>query len=383
LLQALDQIISVSGAHFKAIQSGQMTFFGSIQGVEEHIVLPMVADVDRREKLEWEKELIGLYVSDHPLSPYLAVMTEAVTHFSAQLKEASPTEKVTVAGMVTKFRTHVTKDGKAMGFATIEDLQGTIELVLFPRSWEAHNEKIRPDTVLLVTGKPDTVSGDPKVLVDKLEEIDLTKPLKKKSGDKKAVKTPAESQEETNSMSKEAPEPDWSQMPPMPDELFDADYRNDTQPAASIAEPRPDWPQTGIDGSTPPINSKANQTADATIGWGSIGIAEKTGTTAEQMESTVNAVVPDDYVPQRITVSLLPTGDKDRDKARLVRVHTILTAHPGKDKFGFLLFENDRRYQMDFPNHNTRVCDEVLTTLKLVVGEENVRIDETIFTGGE
>ncbi len=224
LLQALDQIISVSGSHFKAILSGQMTFFGTIQGVEEHIVLPMVSEVDRREKLDWEKELIGLYVSDHPLSPYMAYMTEAVTHFSAQLKEANPKEKVTVAGMVTKFRSHVTKDGKAMGFATIEDVQGFVELVIFPRAWEACSDKIRTDAVVLVTGKPDCESGDPKVLVDKLEEIDLTKPPKKKNNTKKKpdeVEEPASPEKPDNlpdEPAMEMSEPDWSVMPPSADE---------------------------------------------------------------------------------------------------------------------------------------------------------------------
>jgi DNA polymerase III subunit alpha len=374
LLQALDQLISVSGSHFKAALSGQMTFFGSIQGVEEHIVLPMVSEIDRREKLEWEKELIGLYVSDHPLSPYLAVMTEAVTHFSGQLKEANPNEKVTVAGMVTKFRPHVTKDGKAMGFATIEDLQGTIELILFPRTWDACSDKIRPDAVVLVTGKPDIGTGDPKVLVDKLEEIDLTKPLKKKNGDKNPPKTFKEPESEPLKMQNDTPEPDWSELPPIEEDFNIPETPDSRQNLHGIAESRSQWPDFGTNVSKSSPEAATIEAVNPSNGWGSMGSGMLTTMKPVQESKPVEPSIPDDYIPRRITVSLMPTGDKERDKARLVRVHTILTAHPGKDKFNFLMFENDRQYQMDFPNHNTHVCDDVLTTLKLVVGEENITI---------
>ncbi|HZU87193.1 MAG TPA: DNA polymerase III subunit alpha, partial [Anaerolineaceae bacterium] len=133
LLDALDQIISVSASHFRALQSGQMSFFGNIEGIEEHICLPEFVSSDQRELLQWEKELIGLYVSDHPLSPYLPMLQRKVTHSSAQLGEAANKERVVVAGMVNHWRRHQTKDGKSMGFVTLEDVQGNIELVLFPR----------------------------------------------------------------------------------------------------------------------------------------------------------------------------------------------------------------------------------------------------------
>ena len=138
LLEALDQILSVSASHFRAAESGQLSFFGSIAGVEEEIELPYAPGVDTREQLEWERELLGLYVSDHPLTPYLPTCKRKVTHFSGQLSEVSNKEKVIVAGMVTRFRNHQTKTGKAMGFVTLEDIQGSIELVVFPKAWELY-----------------------------------------------------------------------------------------------------------------------------------------------------------------------------------------------------------------------------------------------------
>ncbi len=178
LLEALDQMLSVSASHFRAASSGQLSFFGAFAEVIDDIVLPFAASLDTREQLEWERDLLGLYVSDHPLSPYLPALRRRVTHFSATLADVHNKEKVSVAGMVTRFRNHQTKSGKAMGFATIEDIQGPIELVLFPRTWEKYSKLVAPDRVLIAEGKVDAESGDPKLLVDRLEELDLEEALK-------------------------------------------------------------------------------------------------------------------------------------------------------------------------------------------------------------
>ncbi len=167
MLSILDQIISISTSHFRASDVGQMSMFGASTGLSEEIILPRLApEVNRREMLEWEKELIGLYVSDHPLSPVMDALAQVVTHFSGQLGEAAPSEKVRVAGIVSRVRPHTTKTGKNMGFVTLEDVQGIIELVVFPRIWEQHWQAFEVDRVVLVDGKMDPQGGDPKVLVD-------------------------------------------------------------------------------------------------------------------------------------------------------------------------------------------------------------------------
>ncbi|MBE3040421.1 MAG: DNA polymerase III subunit alpha, partial [Chloroflexi bacterium] len=172
LLAALDQIISVSSAHFRAVQSGQLSFFGTIAGVEEDIILSSAPNLDKREQLEWERELLGLYVSDHPLVPYMPVLKNKITHFSAQLGEAANKEKVVVAGMVTKFRRFLTKDQKPMGFVTLEDIQGNIELVFFPRTWAQYSNLVETDVVISAEGRVDAAQGDPKVLVDKIKIVE-------------------------------------------------------------------------------------------------------------------------------------------------------------------------------------------------------------------
>ena len=90
-------------------------------------------EYSRKELLAWEKELLGLYVSDHPLNPVMSELHDVVTHFSSQLSEASPEERIRIAGLIIRIRHHQSKAGKPMAFVTLEDLQGTVDLVIFPR----------------------------------------------------------------------------------------------------------------------------------------------------------------------------------------------------------------------------------------------------------
>lgn len=169
LLAGLDRIVSVSQSHFKAAEVGQMSMFGMLPAsAVDEITLPAADETfTRREILGWERDLIGMYVSDHPLGPVMDLLTRTVTHFSAQLPEGSPGEKVRVAGLVVRVRKHNTKTGKEMGFVTLEDIQGNLELVVFPRTWEQVRDKFELEKVVVVDGRLDTEGGsDVKILVD-------------------------------------------------------------------------------------------------------------------------------------------------------------------------------------------------------------------------
>jgi DNA polymerase III alpha subunit len=168
LIAGIDQIAASSASHFKAADSGQMSLFGAHTGIVDEIRLPAITqEVNRREILNWERELLGLYVSDHPLSPVMDKLTQAVSHFAGQLGEAAHGEAIRVAGLVVRIRHHQTKAGKPMAFATLEDIQGNIELVVFPRTWEKYQKVLVMDQIVMVDGKVDNPGGgEPKILVD-------------------------------------------------------------------------------------------------------------------------------------------------------------------------------------------------------------------------
>ena len=94
LLEALDRIIAVSALAFRAKDLGQMSLFGAHTGVVEEIALPPVnGEISRREILNWERELIGLYVSDHPLSPVMAELTGQLPISPANSRKQSRKKK--------------------------------------------------------------------------------------------------------------------------------------------------------------------------------------------------------------------------------------------------------------------------------------------------
>jgi DNA polymerase-3 subunit alpha len=169
LLENLDRIVAISSSHFKAADMGQMSLFGADTGLVEKIHLPPAAvDITRREQLNWERELIGVYITDHPLSPVMDAIQQNVTHFSSELAEAQAQQVVRVAGLITRIRPHTTKKGAPMAFVTLEDLQGNIDLVIFPRTWQKVEEFVQWDAIVMVDGKVDTYGAEPKVLVDKI-----------------------------------------------------------------------------------------------------------------------------------------------------------------------------------------------------------------------
>jgi DNA polymerase-3 subunit alpha len=179
LLDAMDRIMSISASHFKAADSGQMSLFGPQTGLVQAIELPpSTTDVTRREQLNWERDLIGLYVSDHPLSPVMDAIRQNISHTAAELVEAQHQQVVRVAGLVTRIRHHTTKRGEPMAFATIEDYQGNIDLVIFPRTYAKFQDLIQWDNIIMVDGKVDARGSEPKVLADRItSELDQVVPL--------------------------------------------------------------------------------------------------------------------------------------------------------------------------------------------------------------
>jgi DNA polymerase-3 subunit alpha len=170
MLASVDRIIAASASHFRAAEAGQMSLFGAATGVQaETITLPENIKVDRKEMLNWERELIGLYLSDHPLSGHTELLTKAVSHNSITLNDAAHEERVRVAGMVTAARPYKTKTDKMMGFVTIEDMQGTVELVIFPKTWDKTRALCEQGKVIVVDGKVDSSSQPPKILVDEIK----------------------------------------------------------------------------------------------------------------------------------------------------------------------------------------------------------------------
>ena len=86
-----------------------------------------------------------------------------------------------------------------------------------------------------------------------------------------------------------------------------------------------------------------------------------------------------DHSPQMVTVILRSTGDPQRDIRRISRLHGTFISYPGKDRFAFQIFENERGHLIEFPNDTTRLCAELITKIKDTVGEENLRVEPILY----
>lgn len=179
LLAALDRIISFSVNHHKAKDVGQLSLFGDATGVDfgaEESILSQLFDVDpvsKREMLNWEKELVGLYVTDHPLHDVWDSLARTITHTNAELIESGEMvqgQQVTIAGLVTGMRRITTKRGDTMAVLTVEDITASINVVLFPRTWQQYESWVDEDIVLVVRGKADLSRGDMQVIADSVTQ---------------------------------------------------------------------------------------------------------------------------------------------------------------------------------------------------------------------
>ena len=166
LLLALDDALAAGQATQRDRLTGQVSMFdsGSDSSVLERPLPDGVTEAPSRERLRWEKELLGLYLSDHPLGELAGVIGEYVTAYSGELGEELDQQRICVGGVVTEVRRVITKARATMGVATIEDLQGTMEVIVFPKVFEQTQGTWAEDAILLVAGRVDH-KGDETVLL--------------------------------------------------------------------------------------------------------------------------------------------------------------------------------------------------------------------------
>ncbi len=169
VLLGLDDAINAGQAATRDRLSGQTSLFDLAADDTTALErpLPFATEVPVRERLRWEKELLGLYLSEHPMGEVAAQVGQYVTAFSSDLKDESlDGQRVVIGGIVTGFRRVITKANATMGVATLEDLQGTIEIVVFPKMYEQTAATWSEGTILLVAGRIDHRGDDVSLLAD-------------------------------------------------------------------------------------------------------------------------------------------------------------------------------------------------------------------------
>ena len=338
LLQALDGILSASSKHHHDLEVGQHQMFGD-NGDHSHDLLDDFRHVDEvalRERLRWEKELLGFYLTGRPVDRYREQLASMNLQAIADIRDpaqATP-EQVRVAGEVTALRRLTTKKGDPMAILSLEDWHdsaATMEVVLFPETLAKVSEtfarasdastprQLAVGEIVMISGRFDESRGDAQIIADGLRlDFSAAADIPQQPGD----------------------EPAWAQMDEPPPEAFH--------------EPPPDaFPQPPSDAAPPPA---ASQDEPA---WANGDSALK---------------LPDDEAdaparpPGAIAVTLVATGDHDKDRRRLKRIHNCFVKHPGPDSSTIIIQRGETRTALRFPEHNTDICDDLQQELLGIVG---------------
>ncbi|MDD2361659.1 MAG: DNA polymerase III subunit alpha [Oscillospiraceae bacterium] len=202
MLQSMESILSQLDEQNRRNLAGQIGLFDAL-GEEENPEpkLPDLPEFSYNDILAMEKEVTGLYISGHPLTPYSKLYNNShIDRIDRILSSAEDdtgdykdSDNVTLFGMIDSVRQKSTRSNSIMAYATIEDLYGSIELLVFPRVLTRYSSLLKPGEVVLARGRISIKEEEePKLLVDSIEPPPQPEELnsKAKSGKKSHKKTP-------------------------------------------------------------------------------------------------------------------------------------------------------------------------------------------------
>ena len=197
LLFNMEKMLAYASNMQKSQDSGQNSLFGDAAELEiAKIEFEATTPATKKQRLSWERELLGMYVSEHPLSGIAHLIEPHRTVKINEIREAMEGEFVRVSGIFTSVQNILTRSNQKMGFARLEDLNSNIEVVVFPKMLDAYGEILLPDKIVAVDGYVNFKDGSAKILCEGIFEIgeqleipDFEKRGKKKKWDPNAKKS--------------------------------------------------------------------------------------------------------------------------------------------------------------------------------------------------
>lgn len=170
LLQNLERMLEIAREKNKEKNTNQMGLFASVKVSNHDIKLEPATPASNFEKLGWEKELLGLFVSSHPLHSFKRLFESKTTPILA-IDNTYVNQKVIVGGLVSSVKKIITKTGKPMLFMKLEDLTGKTEVVIFPNLLEKNPGALQENKIIFVAGRVDDRNGEIKIVADDAQEI--------------------------------------------------------------------------------------------------------------------------------------------------------------------------------------------------------------------
>jgi DNA polymerase-3 subunit alpha len=169
ILLSLDDAISGGSSAQRERAAGQVGLFDAMPELAGAGIaaLPHVTEASTRERLRWERELMGVYLSDHPMNALAPAMQPYVGTFVGDFSDESyRDETATLGAIVLSIRQMVTKKGASMAIVTVEDLTGSMEVVVFPQVWESTKSSWIEGEGILIAGRTEQRGEEWSVLVE-------------------------------------------------------------------------------------------------------------------------------------------------------------------------------------------------------------------------
>ncbi len=174
LMAVLDQAIEDGAAAQRERELGQTNIFGEdLSGHDASAAspLPPVPEWDQTQRLKYERELTGFYISAHPLSRYETTLGALSTATTAGLPDCADGKEVKLCGIIASVKSMLTKKGDRMAYVTLEDLQGTAEVIVFPDLFKTAGDLVAPEQLVRITGTIDRGDKGTKLRGSKIEPL--------------------------------------------------------------------------------------------------------------------------------------------------------------------------------------------------------------------
>ncbi len=169
LLHNLERLLEWSKESQKSRMNGQKGLFDE-NAFSNNINLEQAAPATNFEKLSWEKELLGLYVSSHPLEDFKSILQRKTVSL-AEIKNGLVNSRVRVGGIISGIKKIITRKGQPMLFVKLEDLTDKTEIVVFPGVIERNPTVFQKNKIVFISGRVDDRNNIPKIIAEQVEEI--------------------------------------------------------------------------------------------------------------------------------------------------------------------------------------------------------------------
>ncbi|MFA6353306.1 MAG: OB-fold nucleic acid binding domain-containing protein, partial [Candidatus Paceibacterota bacterium] len=174
MLKNIDKVIVFSQGIRKHSGLLQNNLFGSMSK-QARLVLEKMPEATKEEKLFWEKELMGFYVSDHPLKKYQNVFEKKkaypIRKIIDYINSGHGTRSVRLGGIITNIKRIISKNNRPIAFAKIEDINDTLEVIVFSDILEKNPQIWQENNIVIIQGKPSLRDNEPKIIVEEAVKL--------------------------------------------------------------------------------------------------------------------------------------------------------------------------------------------------------------------